>query len=498
MAALAATVAVVTLAATPGVAAAGKPPKDGGGSTPSGAICDLVDSSMTLDEINTAIGSAAVHNLKGKSSITGDGVSVAVIDTGISPVEGLDDNVVNGPDLSFDGVHENLRSADLHGHGTNMAAIIGADSREFGSGVAPGSQLVDVKVGAGDGAVDVSQVIAGIDWVVQNRDAAGMNIRVINLAYDTDADVDVWTDPLVQAVENAWRHGIVVVVAGGNDGRGVHRLGNPAISPYVIAVGAAELKSGSWMVPTYSSTGDGVRNPDIVAPGSEVLSAGVPGSYLATTHTGATCLEGEDLYLRGSGTSQAAAVVSGAVALLLDQRPNLTPDQVKYLLTSTADKLYSGNGLVAANRQGHGMIDLTGAFAASTPSVLQAKQLFMPSNGLGSLDASRGSMFVGPSDDQLRGEVTAFGEGWNGFAHGTAQLFDSTWTNQTFDGTGWVSGTWMGSTWSGSTWSGSTWSGSTWSGSTWSGSTWSGSTWSGSTWSGSTWSGSTWSGSTWM
>jgi serine protease AprX len=235
-----------------------------------------------------------------------------VIDTGVNAV-GVQD-VIDGPDLSFDALDDNLRNRDLHGHGTNMAGIIASSDGNY-HGVAPGSRIVNVKVGAANGAVDASQVIAGIDWVVQNRNANGMNIRVINLAYDTDADVDYVTDPLSRAVENAWHNGIVVVVAGGNDGRGVHRLGNPAIDPYVIAVGATEYRDDRWKVPTFSSTGDGVRNLDLVAPGTSILSLGVAGSYLADTHPDATCA-GDDglLYLRGSGTSQAAAAVAGAVA----------------------------------------------------------------------------------------------------------------------------------------------------------------------------------------
>ncbi len=464
-----------------------------------GALLADLNGSTTLHDVNVAIGADGFHKPKGRTApIMGAGVDVAVIDTGVNPV-GIKD-LVDGPDLSFDALEDNLRHRDLHGHGTNMSGII-ATNTATEWGVAPGARIVNVKVGAGDGAVDVSQVIAGIDWVVQNRNANGMNIRVINLAYSTDAATDYRTDPLTHAIENAWRNGIVVVAAGGNDGRSVHQLGNPAYDPYVIAVGAtraSDTLSSGWTIPSWSSTGDDVRNPDLVAPGASVLSSGIVGSYLADTYPDAICV-GDDglLHLRGSGTSQAAAVVAGAAAMLLEQRPELTPDQVKHLFTSTATLLHDEQGLVKPERQqGAGFLNLAAAMAAPTPGV-EAVQTHDPAVGGGSLEASRGSFHVGTEGDYLTGETTAFGEDFDATAHAAAETTGTVWTDQTWSGSTWSGGTWSGSTWSGSTWSGATWSGSTWSGSTWSGSTWSGSTWSGATWSGSTWSGSTWSGSTW-
>ncbi len=446
-----------------------------------------------LDDTRIAVGADAALNTYG---LSGGGVGVAVIDTGINRTAGLTgtSKVVDGPDLSFDALDANLRYRDLHGHGTNMAAIIAGGNSETGAGIAQGAHLVNVKVGAGDGTVDVSQVIAAIDWVVANRDINGNNIRVINLAFDTDATQSYLIDPLSHAVENAWKAGIVVVVAGGNDGRGVQVLGNPAINPFVIAVGATQLGNSGWKIAPWSSSGDGVRNLDIVAPGTSVLSAGVAGSFLASQFPQATCqAKNGDLYLRGSGTSQAAAVVSGAVALLLEQRPALSPDQVKYLLTSTATDL--GH---KAEVQGSGMIDVAAAVAAPTPGSV-AVQTHAPSNGLGSLDAARGTYKVGSNGDYLDGEMTAFGGTWDAAAWAAASANGTAWTNQIYSNgdNSWSGGTWSGATWSGATWSGATWSGATWSGATWSGATWSGATWSGATWSGATWSGATWSGATW-
>ena len=493
LAAVAAVLLVLASLAAP-ADAKGKPGSGGdtgGDGSSSLSSCDdvLLDpNTLSLDDVRAGINA--------DYSATGGGIGVAVIDTGINQVDGLTgkSKVEDGPDLSFDALDDNLRHRDLHGHGTNMAAIVAANNSASGDGVAPGSHLVNVKVGAGDGTVDVSQVIAAIDWVVANRTLNGSNIRVISLSYGTDATQDYRVDPLAHAVENAWNHGIVVVVAGGNDGRGIQKLANPAFDPYVIAVGAAEPSSYGWKVPSWSSTGDGARNPDVVAPGSSVLSAGVAGSYLADTHPDATCVSGSgDVYLRGSGTSQASAAVAGAAAVLLEARPELTPDQVKHLLTSTAVDLGRQN-----NVHGHGLVDLGAALTAPTPGP-EAVQNHEPSTGLGTLDAARGSFHVGTEGDYLDGEMTAFGGDWNPSMWAAASAAGTAWTDQTYvkGGNVWSGGTWSGATWSGATWSGATWSGATWSGATWSGATWSGATWSGATWSGATWSGATWSGATW-
>ncbi len=485
---------------------AGKPPKNTTttvASDPSGVQdCSQLTNSLTLGMIRDRLG---IDAAKVRWGLDGDGIDVAVIDTGITNVPGLDapGKVIDGPDLSFDAQHENLRHQDLHGHGTNMASIIGARGGLSGSGMAPGARLIDVKIGAGDGSVDVSQAIAAVDWVVDHRNANGMNIRVINLAYSTNATQSYTVDPLAHAVERAWRAGIVVVAAGGNDGRSAHQLGNPAMDPYIIAVGAAEEGQGNWNVPSWSSTGDGVRNPDFVAPGARVLASAVPGSHLATQYPSAVCTSpasGEGTYLRGNGTSQAAAVTSGAIAVLLQQRPDLTPDQVKALLKTSAIPMNS-NG----NMTGSGLLSMyrpekrkaVGALVTPTPDAAAVTQQFSPSTGSGSLHAARGDAIVGTGTDVLTGDLTAFGTRFDATAHAQLGATGATWSGATWSGATWSGGTWNGATWSGATWSGATWSGATWSGATWSGATWSGATWSGATWSGATWSGATWSGATW-
>ena len=193
------------------------------------------------------VGANKMHS----AGFTGKGVGVALIDTGVTEVRGLDTgNVYYGPDLSFDSQDPELTNKDAYGHGTHLGSIIaGRDavgapatytSKTKFSGVAPDVNLVSVKVGAQDGAVDVSQVIAALDWVVAHRNDNGLNIKVIALAYGTDSVQDPMIDPLTFAVEQAWKAGITVVVAGGNDGQRREAAGQPGAEPYVLAVGAED------------------------------------------------------------------------------------------------------------------------------------------------------------------------------------------------------------------------------------------------------------------
>ena len=176
---------------------------------------------------------------------TGKGVDVALIDSGVSPVEGLDapGKVIYGPDLSLESQAPNLTNLDTFGHGTFMAGLIAGRDAAY-RGMAPDARIVSIKVATADGGTDVSQVIAAIDWVVQHRNDNGMNIRVLNLSYGTNSSQWYGVDPLAFAVEQAWDAGIVVVAAAGNSGyqgKGSSpALANPAFDKRIIAVGASD------------------------------------------------------------------------------------------------------------------------------------------------------------------------------------------------------------------------------------------------------------------
>ena len=311
--------------------------------------------------------------------------------------------MIDGPDLSFDAHLDGSRHLDEFGHGTHMAGIIAGRDAEWSAsdplpgqfaGVAPEAQLLNMKVGAGDGGVDVSQVIAALDWVVEHRDAGGMDVRVVSLAYGT-VSLQPWqVDPLARAVENAWRAGIVVVASAGNDGLETDHLLMPALSPHILAVGAVDPRStderADDVVADFTNGGNADRRPDVVAPGRSVVSLRVPGSYADVTSPEGR-VEGDlsERFFRGSGTSQATAFVAGQVALLLQERPELTPDQVKTLLMSTAQPLAGDEPAMGA-----GVPDVLAAVAAPAPAADAPPPDLPFSSGLGSLDAARGDARV--------------------------------------------------------------------------------------------------------
>ena len=185
---------------------------------------------------------------------------------------------------------------------------------------------MSVKVADNTGAVDVSQAIAAIDWVVQNRQANGLNIRVLNLSYNTTGTQNYVDDPLSKAIENAWNHGIVVVVSAGNEGRAAYGLANPATNPQGHRGLCRRAVHGyGWGMPTWAPSGDTVRNPDLVAPGVSIASLRVPGSRIDTEHPGGRVGDDDRLFL-GSGTSQAAAVtLRGGPLCCSSNAPNSPP-----------------------------------------------------------------------------------------------------------------------------------------------------------------------------
>ena len=427
-----------------------------------------------------------------REGFTGHGIGVALIDTGVVPVEGLtgQGKVINGPDLSFESQYSELRHLDTYGHGTHLAGIIAGrdpaapanlrvdDAALHYVGIAPDAHLINIKVADSEGAVDVSQVIAAIDWVVQHKDDPGLNIRVLNLSFGTDSRQSYILDPLSFAVEQAWHHGIVVVVAAGNDGN-ASPLRNPATNPWVISVGASDRGSEKGRhatpIPTWSNCGVG-RTVDLVAPGASIVGLRNPGSRADQDHPEARVAE---RFFLGSGTSQSAAVISGAAALVLDRNPEYSPDEVKSVLTSGSRQYKK----VSSACQGAGNANLFDTFWTK-PGKTQRHDR---ATGLGSLEESRGSQHLESDGVLLTGEQDIMGNYWDG----------ASWSSLSAAGTAWTGGDWNGASWSGASWSGASWSGASWSGASWSGASWSGASWSGASWSGASWSGASWSGASW-
>ena len=290
--------------------------------------------------------------------LSGAGIGVALIDSGIDPRHAsLASRVVFTKDFTGgDG-------SDAYGHGTHVGALIAGQAGQTADtsdnqGVAPGARLINLRVLDAHGAGQASDVIAAIDWAIDN--SAAYNIRVINLSLGAAVVQSYKDDPLCEAVERAVSAGIVVVAAAGN--YGVTKDGNlifggitsPGNDPAALTVGAVDMhgtaKRSDDTVAKYSSKGptlyDLVLKPDLVAPGSRLVSAEAAGSYLATTYPERHVAgSGANAYMALSGTSMAAGVTSGAVALLLEEKPRLSPQEIKLALQVTSS-LMSGEGLL--------------------------------------------------------------------------------------------------------------------------------------------------------
>jgi serine protease AprX len=346
------------------------------GDTPVHSAMSVSDRSTAADQVWAGT-RGLLLGLGAIPGVNGQGIGIALLDSGITPHKALGAKVVGN--ISF--VTGDPDPRDAFGHGTHIAGIItGASSAAAGvapgyaGGIAPGAHLVNVRVLDREGKGLTSDVIAGIDWVIANR--AKYGIRIINLSLGHSVMEPVATDPLCEAVERAVRAGIVVVASAGNRGkteRGQKILGgitSPGNSPYAITVGALNtwntVSRGDDSVTTYSSRGptryDLAVKPDVVAPGNKIVSLKAAGSYLQaaypSTHAGGT---GSNAYMRLSGTSMAAGVVSGGVAMLLQGKSSLSPAQVK-LLVQTGSSYLPNDGLVSG---GAGSVNLWASRRAS-------------------------------------------------------------------------------------------------------------------------------------
>lgn len=389
----------------------------------------------SLAMVRQEIGATDLAN----QGITGKGVDIAMIDSGLVPVAGLNgaDKVYVGPDVTPEGDDSDTRGLDTYGHGTHIGGIIAGDNPPDGfQGVAPGARLVSVKAATANGDTSLGEILLAISWVVANRHDDGLNIRVLNLSFGAQLIGSYVADPLSYAVEQAWNKGIVVVAAAGNGNSGLG-LDTPAADPFVVAVGATSIGSSPGMaddsVPDWSRAGSG-RLPDFVAPGTSIVSLRDPGSWVDQNHPEGRVGTG---YFKGSGTSQAAAVVSGAVGLLLQDEPALTPDQVKALLVDSAVQVPGAD----ARQQGAGQLDV--ADAANLP-VPDADQSFRP--------ASLSAIFGADHSRHMRVDPGGTGK----------DLAANRWSANRWSANRWSANRWSSNRWSDTEWSSNRWSDSSW------------------------------------
>jgi serine protease AprX len=337
------------------------------------------DKAMAADQARAAT-NGLLLGLLGSPAISGKGIGVAVVDSGIASHAALAGKVVYSVNFATGVVGTN----DEFGHGTHIAGIIAGSAAGisptslYKNGVAPGAHLVNVRVLGREGVGYTSDVIAGIQWVVANRTT--YKIRVMNLSLGHPIVAPCVLDPLCLAAERAAAAGLVVVASAGNSGKDaagrpvLGSISTPGNAPGVITVGALNtwntVSRDDDTVTTYSSRGptryDMGMKPDVVAPGNKIVSLQAAGSYLAATYPALHVAgSGINAYMTMSGTSMSAAMVSGGAALLLEAAPSMSSRQVKVTLQLTASAM-PGEGLIAA---GTGSVNLHAARKMSTLSL---------------------------------------------------------------------------------------------------------------------------------
>jgi serine protease AprX len=287
----------------------------------------------------------------------GSGVTVAVVDSGISKSSGKNDfgdRMIKSE--KFNSTTSN--SSDKFGHGSHVAGIIAGNGEESGGkyiGVAPGVNLINVKFSSDNGSASEADLVNALQWVYENKDA--YNIRVVNISSNVGAMQSYMESAVAAAVEQLWFGGVVVVVSAGNrGGEFCSTCYAPANDPFVITVGAIDDKGtksldDDYMKPWSSSgeTLDGHYKPDLLAPGANIISY-MPGGLLRDLAP-SNIVDGA--YFKMGGTSMSAPMVTGVVALMLQVNPQLTPDQVKWILTNTTrtflNQAEGSAGIVAAD-----------------------------------------------------------------------------------------------------------------------------------------------------
>lgn len=446
-----------------------------------------------------------------RQGVKGQGVTVAVLDTGIHAAH-PDLQGPNGPrviaceDMTSEAGTE-AECQDTFGHGTFMAGLVagnGASSNGRYSGAAPEANLAAIKVAGYDGSTDIAKILAGVQWAVAHKDT--YNIRVLNLSLGSDSAQDYRLSPLNYAAERAWNAGIVVVVSAGNSGPDGYTVMKPGDDPYVVTVGSSDDR-GTYgvsddLTPVFSSRGptrsNGLAKPDVVSPGVHTTSLRSPGSAIDNNY-GETARVG-DGYFKGSGTSMSTATVSGVVAQILQANPSLDPDQVKHRLTSTARETAD----LEPMNVGHGIIDAYEA--AISDSTERANQGLEASNGMGLLEADRGSLgfelqVVTPlGQASMRGEYTPM---WStDFVSlsnplGLVPWNATSWKTDGWDATSWKATSWKTEDWTATSWKATSWKATSWKATSWKGTEWNNVDWEATSWKVDDWSATSWKATSW-
>lgn len=291
-------------------------------------------------------------NEKVQEKYSGKNISVAILDTGIFLHPDFEGRILAFKDF----VGKSISPYDDCGHGTHVAGCLAGDgflSQGRYKGIAPSCYLVVGKVLNSKGEGNIDNMLAGIEWVLKNKEKYA--IRILNISIGFEAGVsETKLKHLISALENIWSCGIIIVAAAGNKGPENRSISPLGMSKNIITVGCHDLdysKEGVTLCETYSGRGPGffsLKKPDMVAPGTNIYSTSFKCKRKGKTF--------ENMYESKSGTSFATPLVSGAAALLLEQKNDLSPEQVKHRLCYTATDLKE-----PWNKQGWGMLNIAKA-----------------------------------------------------------------------------------------------------------------------------------------
>jgi serine protease AprX len=392
--------------------------------------------------------------------LTGQGVGVAIVDSGVYAHPDLAGRIVASIDFTTASPTVSTTStSDPGGHGTHVAGLVAGDGTLSGgeyTGVAPRANIINVRVIDANGGSNVSTILRGLQWVLANR--ATYNIRVVNLSLGAKAMGSYKSDLMATAAEVLNFAGVTVVVSAGNTGPFAGTVTTPGTDPYVITVGALDDNGTSLrlddLMAVFSARGrtafDNLSKPDLVAPGRKMVSLRSPGSELDTlfadrqvTATGALTAD----YYRLSGTSMAAPIVAGVVALIVERNPTLSPGQIKKRLKSTATSLGFGTSF----DRGVGLVNAYAAAASIDGSREYTPDRVSDAFAKDMRVFIQGQPFVW-RDLTYHGGVDSAGTSWEGV----------TWENVRWDAVTWENVLWEGFTWEGVTWEGVTWETVTW------------------------------------
>jgi len=403
----------------------------------------------------------------------GAGVTVAVVDTGVADLPQFEGRLLKQVNVTGNG------EGDEFGHGTFVAGLVAGGGLH--PGVAPAANILDIRVADKNGRTSLLTVLAGLEA------AADADVQVLNLSLSSGSPLPYQVDPLSQALESLWRNGITVVVPSGNDGPDSGTVTAPGSDPVLLTVGGLDENGTPAQdddtIADWSGRGPAPQNvakPDLVAPGSHLVSLRAPGSHVDRANPNSRI---GTHYFRGSGTSFSTAVISGAAAVLLAEQ-NLTPGEVKARLTGTAYGLADND----KDATGAGGLNLAAALADSNTGSSASAGADIPG------DPAVWAAFL---DALMTGDRALAASSWSKLSIEARNWAASSWSSLSPEARNWAASSWSGRNWAGADGSADQWAARNWAARNWAARNWSARNWSASSWSARNWSARNWSDGDW-